>query len=202
MRQPKNPMLTSMRNLQPEIRRRLRIGILDIETTSLRGDYGGMLVCAVIKDYWTGKNWTVRIDDKNNPDIQSDRWVCQELVNRIRDKYDLLVTWNGTMFDLRFIDTRCYKNWLPLLPPIYHRDILWHARSKLVIRSRSLVVVHGYLFGQSSKTQITEKVWGAMLLRKKWAIDYMVHHCRIDVKETLDIYKVFLPNLSKTLKKR
>ena len=126
----------------------------------------------------------------------------EELVDKIRRDYDVLVTWNGTMFDLRFIDTRCYKNWLPILSPIYHRDILWHARSKLIIRSRRLNVVHEYLFGTSCKTGITEKVWAGMLARKKWAIDYMVNHCRIDVKETLDIYKVFLPNLSNKLRRR
>lgn len=188
--------------MNTEIQRKLRIGILDIETSSLRGDYGGYIVCAVIRDFKRNRNWVVRIDDPQNSNPMSDRWVCKTLVSYIKKNYDLLVTWNGSMFDLRFIDTRCYKNWLPILPPIYHRDILYHARSKLIIRSRRLKVVHSYLFGHSNKTEITEKVWAGMLAREKWAIDYMVAHCKIDTRETAAIYGVFLPNLSPTLRKR
>ena len=188
--------------MNTEIRRGLRIGILDIETSSLRADYGGYIVCAAIQNYSSKRMWTIRIDDPLNPNQYSDRWVVRNLTKKIAADFDLLITWNGTLFDLRFIDSRCYKNRLPLLSPVYHRDIIYHARSKLVIRSRRLNVVHDYLFGNSCKTVITEKVWSGMLERKKWAIDYMVAHCKIDVTETADIYNRFLPFLSPSLRKR
>lgn|SRR3990167_6103775 len=190
-----------MRPTNTEIKRKLKICILDIETTSLRGDYGGMIICAVLRSYPSGKSWSIRIDDPENPDVRSDKWIVKKLVEKINEQ-DMLVTWNGSMFDLRFIDTRCYKHKLPLMKAIFHRDILYHARSKLMIRSRRLNVVHDFLFGGSNKTSLTEQVWEGMLCREKWAISYMVSHCIIDCRETANIYEVFLPNLSEKLRKR
>jgi len=175
----------------------------DLETTDLDARYG-RIICGCIKEY-KGKIWTVRTDDKRNPNPFNDRWVVEQTLREMK-KYDMFITYNGTLFDWRFLSTRFYLNkmhkmgWNKFMR--YHRDVLYYARSKFRVRGRAQKRIHEDLFGISSKTFRTPELKDAIMRGDKKAIDWEVKHCKIDVKELEDIYSAFLPYLSEAIKRR
>ena len=183
-----------------EIKRGWKIATFDIETTSLEAEYGYM-VCVVVRDFHTGRDYTIRIDDKENPDHSSDKWVVEQTLKRLSE-YDLLVSWNGQLFDKPFINTRAILNGLRTpLGKFYHRDLLLVARARFRVYGNKLMYWRRRLFGKSDKTHTTPKLKNDTIKGKKYAIDFVVNHCRIDVKETEELYRKFLPYLSENVKK-
>ena len=183
-----------------EIMKGLKIAIVDIETTGLKADYADV-ICVVIKEY-KGREWTVRIDDKRNPDSTSDKWVVEETF-RILKNFDVLVTWNGTRFDKPFLNTRAFLNGMrKMLHPMFNRDLIYPARHKFLFGSRRLKFVAAVVLGKTDKTFTKPKTWKALVRHERWAIDFMVDHCRKDVSDTEKLYTEFLPYLSEKMERR
>jgi len=180
-----------------------KIGILDIESTGLRFDFGYIL-CVCIKEVnehnMKGKTHTIRIDDPRNPDKFSDKWVIEEVI-KLMNKFDLLIGWNSSQFDFKGINSRAIKH--KLKPPIkqYRRDILYVARANFRIRNNRLATWDEFLFGKNSKTAVNPDIWFRAMRNEKKALNFIVDHCVIDVRETEKVYKRFIPFLGKKLKR-
>mgnify|MGYP001600492329 FL=1 len=184
-----------------EIIKKWSILVLDIETSGLRADYAHV-ICAVAWDYNTGKIKTFRIDAYPEHPSMPDKYLVEEIIEHV-NKYDVLVTWNGTNFDKKFLNTRAFLNGSrKMIKAIANRDIIYFARHRLLVASRKIKFVGEIVLGKSTKTFTTPKIWFALMRGKKWAIDKMVHHCRCDVRDTARLYKRFLPYLSQDLKKK
>ena len=183
-----------------EIKRKWRIVTFDIETTGLNADYSHM-ICCVIKEY-NGSSFTYRIDNPKYGDKFNDKKLVEDVVNKL-NQYDVIVSWNGTMFDKTYINTRLLINRSKvLLTPKYNRDLIFPARFKFRLASRRLKYVGQVVLGKTNKTFTTPFVWGALVRGEEWAIDFMVEHCRKDVLDTERLYKRFLPFLSENLKRK
>lgn len=182
-----------------DLKRGLKIGILDIEASALDAQYG-YLICACIKtvnpDNLKGPTYTVRIDDPRNPDKFDDKWAVRELVKEM-NTYDLLVHWYGSMYDIPFINTRALKH--RIKPPVrnFRRDLCFVARGSGKLKNNRLATWGSFLFGKSGKTFLDFSVWLQAMRGDKKAIDYIVDHCQKDVLETERIYKEFMPLLGK-----
>ena len=187
-----------------EIKRGWKIIVLDIESTGLRADYAHV-VCAVAYDYRNNTTKTFRIDDYPKHLSKPDKYLVEDIIRHI-NKFDVLVTWNGTNFDKKFLNTRaflnCSKGTGGWIKEIANRDIIFFARHKLLIASRKLQFAGQIILGKTAKTFTTPKIWFALMRQEKWAINKMVHHCRMDVLDTTRLYKKFLPYLSKDMKKK
>lgn len=179
--------------------RPIRIAVWDIETTGLNADYGYAL-CVGVMDVRTGKCTTIRIDDRRNPDKTSDKWVVQE-ATKLLDSFDLLVGWYTCRFDFPFMDSRIAKHGGKFIERNFRRDLWFTSRSRLKLRSNRLAVVGEYLFGKSCKNAITPDVWNGAIRGDKQAIDYVVHHCELDLRETNRVYKRFMPLFGQKLRK-
>lgn len=183
----------------------LRIGVWDIETTNLGADFG-YIMCICVMDAHTKEIRTVRIDDPRNPDKNSDKWVVQEGLKMLNE-YELLVGWYTAKFDRNFVQSRAVMHGLKPLrngsywKVEYWRDLWYTSKFRLRLRSNRLAVVSQFLFGKTIKNAITEKVWNGAIRGEKKALDYVVHHCELDVRETLRVYKRLLPLISKRLRK-
>lgn len=184
---------------QDDFHKGLKVAVWDIESTGLNADYGYVL-CVSFLDIHTNKTVTVRIDDPRNPDKNSDKWVLKEAI-KIMNSFDLLVGWYSCRFDHPFINTRALKHRLKLPQRNYRRDLWFTSRGQLKLRSNRLAVVGDFLFGKTKKNAITPKFWNGAIRGEKAALDYVVHHCELDLQETLRVYKRFLPMLSKRLRK-
>jgi uncharacterized protein YprB with RNaseH-like and TPR domain len=177
----------------------LSILIWDLETTGLNADFGYIL-CSSMLDVRTGKITTFRIDDKRNPDKTSDKWVVRE-TTKFLDSYDMVVTWYGTRFDFVFLDTRAALHRLKFHDRNYHRDLWFTSRGRFKLRSNRLAVVGEFMFGKSGKNAITPKYWNLAMRGAKPGIDYVVHHCELDLHETLKVYKRMMPLFAERLRK-
>lgn len=193
----KNRSLT----INNEINRRLNIAVLDIETTDLDANYGYVL-CAVVKKY-AGPMWTFRIDSNtfNGELIGDDRKLIRELVSKLKE-FDVIVTWNGNRFDMPFINTKLIRYGLKPLGLKYYRDLCAIARARFRTSNNRLRTWGNFLLGASRKTFTTSRIRLDAIRGKKYALDFIVNHCRIDVEETERLYKKMLPFLNPDLKRR
>jgi len=171
----------------PEIGKKLKIATFDIETSGLDANWEEILVTAIKPLDCRAK--VFRVDSSLNPDKLSDKWVIEKTIQEL-NKFDVIVTWYGSRFDFPFLNSRAAK--YGLLPPVknYRRDLWIYSRNYFKMSSNKLVVVHKFIFGESQKTMITEEIKRACTRRETWAIDFVTEHCRIDVKETEDLFYV------------
>lgn len=177
----------------------LSIAVFDIESTSLQADFGYVL-CVSILDVRKGTTTTFRIDDPRNKDQRSDKWVIREAVKKLNE-YDMLVTWYGIRFDVPFLNTRAALHRLPFLQRNYHRDLWFTSRGRLKLRSNRLAVVGEFLFDKTVKNAITPQVWNGAMRGERKALNYVVHHCELDLKETLRVYQRFMPLFPERLRR-
>ena len=179
----------------------LRVGVFDIETTNLKADYGYMLCICVNELFADGSHCihTLRIDDPRNPDKGNDKWLIRETV-KLLNKFDLLVGWNTSGFDFKFVNSRAMK--FRILPPArkFRRDLLFISRGNLQLRNNRLLTVDEFLNGKALKTFTTPKIHVASIRGEKWALDFIVKHCELDVISTEKVYKRFMPILGKLRK--
>lgn len=189
-----------------DLHKGLKLATWDIESTGLNADFGYVL-CVCVYDVQTRQVRTVRIDDPRNPDPNSDKWVVDEAI-KLLNEYELLVGWYSSKFDRNFLNSRAVMHNLrpnrrtgTFFTTEYWRDLWYTSKFRLKLRSNRLAVVSDFLFGKTIKNAITPDVWNGAIRGEKKALDYVVHHCELDVKETFRVYKRLMPLISKRLRK-
>ena len=168
----------------------IRIGFWDLETTDLKALMGRILISS-IADSW-GNVTTRTIYDFDQTSIIDDRGVCAWTRDEL-NKYDMIVTWNGKMFDAPFLNARLLrwgeKPWLGAI----HQDPMWTAKAGsygLRIGSAKLDNVDRYFdrSDQLRKTAIDWDIWAKAMAGDREAMGYLVEHCEND---TLVLRKVW-----------
>jgi len=162
--------------------------MFDIETTNLDADVGWIL-CASFMPMGE-KPYTIR-----------GRANDRSIINRIRRelyKFDYIVTWYGTGFDLPFLATRLLLNRQKAIGLVRHIDLYYVARFKFKFFNNRLDNVADGLFGGDSvKTKLRGSVWYAArshnIAEREKAVDYIVEHCEKDVEELGAIFKELIP---------
>ena len=132
------------------------------------------------------KSWITKKDLKSG---DYDKHVVEDAIKDFQ-KYDRIVTYYGTRFDLPFVRTRAMVHELdfPLFGEIMHKDLYYLIRSKFNLHRNSLDVAYDTLIGDSPKTRITPKVWMAALQGDVDALAYIEDHCDKDVRMTEELY--------------
>ena len=160
----------------------IRMGFWDLETTDLNAMMGRILVSS-ISDSW-GNVTTRTIYDFPQESVIDDRGVAEWTRDEL-NKYDIIVTWNGKMFDQPFLNARLLR-WgkAPWLGQI-HQDPMWTARAGsygLRIGSSKLVNVSKYFDRGTSveKTDISWDLWALAQSGDEDAMKYLVEHCEQD----------------------
>lgn len=171
--------------------------MFDIEASNLDGDWGAIL-CAVFKPEGE-KPFVYRHDG-----AKSHGQVDVELVGGIKtqiekhaQRADILVTWYGTMFDLRYVDTRLLLHQLPKLPSLFHLDLYYVAREVMQVSSRRLDSVAKAFALPVQKTPILPSVWLPALRGEKDAMDYVVKHCALDVEVLEQVFQRLKPHVKR-----
>lgn len=183
----------------------LRIVAYDLETSDLKTLMGRVLCAsfheivdneflATIPKRLHPKPYTFRGDDERFRD--DDPSDDHKLVVAIRDelqKYNAIVTWNGKLFDNRFINAKLLEYGESPLATQFHYDPMWTVRNGLRIGSSKLLNVQKYLNLGEEKTEITWKDWQRAQCFDKEAMDVVVYHCEQDVKVLVEAYWRLLP---------
>jgi uncharacterized protein YprB with RNaseH-like and TPR domain len=174
------------------ILRNKKIAMFDIETTNLDADIGEML-CACIKPLG-GKVKSFVVDT-----TAGDGALAASLREELRN-YDYVVTWYGTKFDMPYLTTRLISAGEETLGYMRHVDLYYTSRFKLKLHSNRLAAVGEFMFGKTSKTRVIGPIWLRAIRGDKEAMDYIVKHCQMDVRELELIFCELVPhrNLSAT----
>ena len=170
-----------------------RIGFLEIEKRHLKASIGTMISWAM-----KPMGGDVRFECWNRKEATSinkmDRRIMKLLIEDLK-KYDLIVTYYGTGFDLKFMRTRAMILELPDFPEfgqLKHFDLYYAVRNKMALHSNRLAVATQTL-GIEGKTPLPPSIWGAARLGDKKALEEIKTHNIEDVKILEELYHRVLP---------
>jgi uncharacterized protein YprB with RNaseH-like and TPR domain len=168
-----------------------KTGFLDIETSNLHATFG-IILSYSIKERGVDNIYS-RVITAHELRTCLDKNVVMQCV-RDMQKFDRVITFYGTRFDLPFIRTRALALGIdfPEYGQLYHKDIYYIARNKLRLHSNRLDAVCRALFGDTTKTRIEPQHWIQALMGKKEALDYILEHNRQDVIELERVYDTLI----------
>lgn len=168
--------------------KQVRTGYLDIETTGFNASFCFMLSWA-IRDGNTGKVYSDSITQKDLESGNLDRRIVRNLLE-VMNKFDCVVTYYGTKFDLPFIRTRAYANGFQFfnIGQIKHIDLYYVVKSKLKLQRSSLEAACA-LFGIKGKNHVASDIWLLAMIGHKKSLDYVVDHNIRDVEILQQLHK-------------
>lgn len=167
---------------------------VDFEMTNLTANYG-RFICGCIKTYQKPVQ-TFRIDQTKAG--KKCAWDDSDLVAQIRDCLEqqwFITTWNGIMFDVKFLNARLMKHRLRALHKPMHKDLLFTAKGTLALSDCRLVTVQEFLELEVAKTRLDCDQWIAAAAGHSPAIDYVVEHCEHDVMVLEEVFEHLLPHV-------
>ena len=158
----------------------LSMGFFDIETTFSTQPL--MLYGAIADVFGNVRQFT------KGPDITDDRDLVNEYA-RALEEYDILVSWNGKLFDVPVIGGRlAYHGDAPLQPQM-HIDLMYYATGQFArIGRKSLQSVSEYFEVANKKTPLRVRQWDAAMAGKPEAYASIVEHCDADVLVLRDVF--------------
>jgi len=153
--------------------------MFDLETYDLAADFGLIMVGCIKTRGDDGPIWTAttRTGDPATMDRESIVAIRDKL-----EKYDYVVTYNGTRFDIPYLNTRLLVHDERPLAFIRHIDLYYTVRYNLRLQRSKLVSVELALLDSTEKTQILPGIWARALQGSQDDMDYIVEHCQGDVK--------------------
>jgi uncharacterized protein YprB with RNaseH-like and TPR domain len=165
-----------------------RILVFDIETTNLKADFGTVL-CVGYK--WLGEK-TVHVPSIMDyrgwkKDVTYDGHLIRDF-KEVYEQADLLVTYFGKGFDVKYLNAKMLEHSLGTLPNTPHVDLFYTVKANLALSRKSLANV-GYFLGLSTeKTPVEGRVWKKAQAGFPDAIEYVIRHCDADVKILEEAY--------------
>lgn len=169
-----------------------KIGTLDIETSGLEANgFTSLMLSWYVKT--VGKNEYIGccIDPKDihNPKVK-DKKVVQALVDLLMShKYDIMITYFGTRFDVTYIRSRAmyHKIPFPVYGEILHLDLYYTVRNKMRLGSNRLESVCDFL-EIPGKTKLVFSTWSKAMYGDTQALKYIYDHNKFDVKILEDVF--------------
>ena len=170
------------------------VGIIDIETTQLKANWG-IVLCVSILDLNSEKNFVRIITRKELFSEGLDKALLRETIAEMR-KYDRLIGYyaSNMRFDIPFLRSRAVYHDLdfPGFGEIVMEDLYPSIRYKFRLSNNRLETACRFLLHGTTKTHWMESQWLRAIQGNQKALDYIKAHCIEDTKETRRLYgKVF-----------
>lgn len=125
---------------------------------------------------------------------EDDLTAVVDIVQAI-NKADVIVTFNGKNFDLKYLKTRMMKHGLPPLKPVKHIDIFQIAKSQMRFPSKSMQNISKYLGYSILKHETKFELWERCLSEDKDVSDKamleMKEYAEQDIVVTRNLFKQF-----------
>lgn len=162
----------------------MKIGYIDIETTTLNANFGSLLSWA-IKEKDGEVAWDV-VSSKEAVKFEGEKRILKSLLREMR-KYTILVGYysGNYHFDMPFIRTKAihYGYDFPGYGEQYHFDLYTTVKSKMKLTNNKLATVCEY-FGIVGKTPLNFNTWRMATYGDKKALAEVVEHNIGDVEIT------------------
>jgi uncharacterized protein YprB with RNaseH-like and TPR domain len=169
-----------------------KVGIVDIEASNLKADFGVVLCYAILDlntDELISRIATKKelFDRKHQPDYGVMRDFCIDV-----RKFDRLVGYYSAdgKFDIPFLRSRAVAQDLhfPGYGEVMMEDVWPIIRYKFCLSSNRLANASRFLVGHSDKTNWFAKYWIRAIQGDKEALKYIKDHCERDVRDTKKLY--------------
>lgn len=162
----------------------LTIGYFDIETTF---SMWSRFLCGSVADIF-GDVKTISVATHPGKNVLDDGPAVKayaELLNT----FDILVSWNGKLFDVPRINARLAYHGLPLLYPRMHIDAMYLAKGSMFnIGRKSLANAEGFFEAKNGKTPLSPRIWDKADHGDDEEFDTIVEHCEADVLVLREIF--------------
>lgn len=188
---------------------------MDIETTDLSAVGSGVLLCACVRRWPTGKTLTYRIQYRDEWNPSEEGFLETEETQLLKDliaelgQYDLMVGHNIDGFDLPFLRSRAKVRGIPFyLAPFTYDTMKAFGRVKFRTRlnrigkpTKSMAMIADFLGLEQLKTAIYPQewwltVWGNSSQREE-AMQNIIDHCKRDVRTNHEMYDILLADDAK-----
>jgi len=162
-----------------------RVGVLDIESSGLSGDFG-VTFCVVVKIFGRDELKVFKMDTGPRDMLASEKKMLKELVHYLRG-LDGVVTYYGSGFDIPFLRTRMLSHGLTgYLKKMRHLDLYYTVRGKLLLsRNRLMNVIEMLKISDGTvpdKGRVEPAKWMRVIFAgDKKALAEVVKHCIEDV---------------------
>jgi DNA polymerase elongation subunit (family B) len=190
---------------KPDWYNKAHIGYLDIETANLKPDFSCMLSWCV-KNQGGDVAWDMmKAANPFNGDPDTDfHWDRQDkrivaTLGKELIKYDVIITYYGSRFDLPFTRSRTLYWKLPFLGygGVYHLDMYYVVKNKLNLSSNRLENACDFL-GIKGKTPIKKQVWREAHFGRPEALEEILEHNIADVSILEELHLRLEPYLRGT----
>jgi uncharacterized protein YprB with RNaseH-like and TPR domain len=178
-----------------------KIGFLDIEASNLVADFGIVLSYCIkergVEKILEGVLTPAQIKKAKAGD--EDKQLITKCVEDLL-KFDRIVTFYGTGFDLPFLRARALVCGVkfPAYGSIKHTDLYYLMRNKFKLSSRRLENCCRVLLGETQKTRIRNDYWRGAVRGDKKSLEYVLEHNRYDV---IDLEKLYDKSIEYALAK-
>lgn len=158
------------------------VGFFDIETTFSTQPL--MLYGAIADAFGNVRQF------RKGDDVTDDSALVEAYAKALGE-YDILVSWNGKLFDVPVIQGRLAYHGKPRLDLNMHVDLMYYATGQFArIGRKSLQSVSEYFEVQNKKTPLRVRQWDAAMAGKPEAYASIVEHCDADVLVLRDVLPV------------
>lgn len=178
-----------------------KIGYFDIETGGFNAN-ADIILCYSIKTRDKDEILNARITKNDINTEIFDKRIIKQLIKDLL-KYDVIVTYYGTRFDIPFSRTRAlgWRLSFPVFGMVKHKDVYYMVKNKLKLTSRSLATACE-LLGIRGKNHIKWRIWIKAKHGNEKALEYVQNHCNIDVRILEGAHKkleVFVKDTKKSM---
>jgi DNA polymerase elongation subunit (family B) len=162
----------------------LSIGYFDIETTF---SMWSRFLCGSVADGF-GNVKTISVATHPGKNVLDDSKAV-EAYAKLLSEFDILVSWNGKLFDVPRINARLAYHGLPLLYPRMHIDAMYLAKGSMFnIGRKSLANAEGFFEASNAKTPLSPRIWDKADHGDDEQFDTIVEHCEADVLVLREIF--------------
>lgn len=173
----------------------------DIEATGLVADFGQMLCCGF---KWADEPKPFVLSTLDYGEGIGDKTLVKEVV-KVINSADIICTYFGKGYDVKFINTRVLKSDDKIkefigLASASHIDLWETVKHKLKLRGNRLLRVIEYLELDNEKTPVKGPEWmdaqkcpKCSPVKVKKAMNYIIDHCTSDVLALEEAYNKLKP---------
>lgn len=168
-----------------------KIVFMDIEASDLKADWGSLL-CVGFCYSWKSTVYCPSILEHPGKYPSHDQPLLQHVIPYLEEG-EMIITWYGSGYDLKFIQTKCveyrlpYPNWPP------HLDLWVTPYKDWLLTSNRLKNVEEFLNLPECKTPLKKTMWRRARAGDPIGLKYVIQHCKQDVKVLRQAYIEMLP---------